>query len=389
MIGTELRISADDISAVRDEIEFAFDSLDPPDFGELLSSFRLDDEDGSLIFQELNGRRWEDLDAAFLAGRWSYFGQLNAEGYRYYLPALLLRCLDDFSHENPLVHSTLFMLRPSYWRLYRYGKDKKATYQASLFSEAQSRAVCSFLGLASELGPSYRHLGFSALYWRWNQYDHPAVVQSRAYYEGCHNYSYPDAQEPTIAALMQRVETAFASYPYPGDDRICSPQPGDEEPAEYAMEFRGAQWQRLNPGFLAQHYPSLSFFTHDAFRYFLPAYLVADLMAEQLQLWLSADPVFHLTHGLVRVKTMSDDQIARFIEESQVADPELELTPEMLKPVGDAEFWHARALERFAGFDHAQRKAIVTYLQHMAAQDEYQRADIDSALKDYWLPSLE
>jgi hypothetical protein len=185
------------------------------------------------------------------------------------------------------------------------------------------------------------------------------------------------------------VQDAFAATSYPGDDHICTPQPGDEEPAEYAMEFRGARWQRLHPGFLAQHYPSLSFFTHEAFRYFLPAYLVADLMAEPLQLWSSADPVFHLTHGLVEMKPLPDDQIARIIEESRVANPELDLTPEVLKPVGDAEFWHARALERFEGFDQVQRRAIVAYLQHMAANDAYQRADIESALKEYWLPSLE
>lgn len=235
MIEPESPVSADHVDAVREEIESAFDGLEPPDFGEVLASYRLNNEDDSVIFQELNGRRWTELDAAFLAKRWSHFGYLNAEGYRYYLPALLLRCLDNFSQDNSLVHSILFMLRPSYWHLYRHGEDKKATYQASLFNEAQFKAVCSFLGLARELGSNYQHLGFSALYWRWSRYDHPAIAQSRAYYDGCHNYSYPSVQDPIIAALVQRVETAFASHPYPGDDHICTPQPGDEEPAEYAI----------------------------------------------------------------------------------------------------------------------------------------------------------
>ena len=78
MIEPESPVSADHVDTVREEIEFAFDGLEPPDFGEILASFSLNNEDASLIFHELNGRRWTELDATFLAGRWSHFGYLNA-----------------------------------------------------------------------------------------------------------------------------------------------------------------------------------------------------------------------------------------------------------------------------------------------------------------------
>ena len=51
--------------------------------------------------------------------------------------------------------------------------------------------------------------------------------------------------------------------------------------------------RNLIPWFLDAGYDALSFFSEGGFRYFLPAYLIADL-EDRLQ---TADPVFHLTNG--------------------------------------------------------------------------------------------
>lgn len=44
---------------------------------------------------------------------------------------------------------------------------------------------------------------------------------------------------------------------------------------------------------LDAHYSALSFFSEAAFRFFFPAYLIADLRGELR----TADPLFHLTGG--------------------------------------------------------------------------------------------
>ena len=54
-------------------------------------------------------------------------------------------------------------------------------------------------------------------------------------------------------------------------------------------------WSQLAPVVLDGHYDALSFFSEGGFRYFLPAYVIADLK-DQLH---TADPVFHLTNGFI------------------------------------------------------------------------------------------
>lgn len=382
-----MTIDEERLASARAELLIAFGDLEPPNFSQAIESLELnsDSTEESPLFRELSGKRWLDLDAAYLEGRWSHFGYLDAKAYRYYLPALLYRCLEDFSSENSLVHSTVFMLRPNFWRIYRYGDDRRFKHRTSIFSEAQYLAVCSFLALSFEIG--YQRLGASAIRWGWNQYEHPAVAKVNDLYEQWHSYRYPPADRSEIAGLVGQIESAFAATPYPGDDRICDPRPGDEEVAEYALEFRGARWDRLHPEFLTYHDAAISFFTAEAFRYFLPAYLIAELRAPDIEIWSNANPVFQLSYGLVSMPTLSDAQIEGMIAAMKKENPELEIEPQIFKPIEDPGA-HDRAIERFSTFTHPEREAIVAYLQH-AAEDPYERPQIESALEKYWLGSLD
>jgi hypothetical protein len=374
------------ISAARNELLAAFGDLEPPDFSQALESLALspDSTEESPLFRELSGKRWLDLDAEYLEERWSHFGYLDAEAYRYYLPALLYRCLENFSTDNGLLHSTVYMLRPSFSRIYRYGQDKRFIHWTSYFSEAQYMAVCSFLDLHIRFG--YQKLGASAIRWGWNQYEHPAVATVSDLYEQWHSYHYSPVERSEIAGLVGQIEAAFEATPYPGDDQICDPRPGDEEVAEYALEFRGTRWGRLHPEFLAYHDAAISFFTDKAFRYFLPAYLIADLRALEVGTESNANPVFHLSYGIANVPTLSDAQINAMISSIKEEDPELEIDPRIFKPMEDPGTYD-RAIERFSTFSLAEREAIVAYLQH-AAEDPYERPQIEEALESYWLGSL-
>ncbi len=353
------------IDQVRQEIISAFSGLIPPEATNLIGPSTGDQDGEEKIRRELAGKTWLSLDTEFLKERWSSFCYLSAEGYRYYLPALLTKCLENLSEENDFVHATVYSLAPSYWHLYYRSEDEQFDYQNSLFLPQQYGAVCSFLGLVFDFLPAYRFLSAKALKWGWNKQEHPALTKCHEFYQNLHHYQYPPSNKPEIKNLVEQIKVAFDETPYPGDDRLCGSDQGDE-PAEYALEFRGLSWKTLHPDFLARHYASLSFFTDEGFRYFLPAYLIADLMMPEFEgAWSNANPIFHLTHGLVEDKF-----------------------DESTNDLTDNFDWYEIATRKFSHFNLIEKKAIVAYLQYASDQDEWYREKINSALESYWLKTL-
>jgi hypothetical protein len=84
-----------------------------------------------------------------------------------------------------------------------------------------------------------------------------------------------------IAALEARILEAFAAVPRPGDAALVS---GDES---YDPEYRavaralvGKDWQTLSLACIREHQDALPLLTPAAFRYFLPAYLLACIRDE-------------------------------------------------------------------------------------------------------------
>jgi hypothetical protein len=101
-----------------------------------------------------------------------------------------------------------------------------------------------------------------------------------------------------IQHLNQQIRDAFASVAYPGDWCLRVSNEGTE-PFLLEREFKGKDnWATLDPGFIDRapdgFANALSFFSDEALRFYLPAYLIADL-AGQLR---HTDLVFYLTHGL-------------------------------------------------------------------------------------------
>jgi len=85
-------------------------------------------------------------------------------------------------------------------------------------------------------------------------------------------------------AVIAQITSAFATVEYPGDESLIGSNQGDE-PFLLEEEFKGkTDWQALNPTFLDQapggFASALSFFSNEAFHFYLPAYLVADLKGQ-------------------------------------------------------------------------------------------------------------
>ncbi len=162
--------------------------------------------------------------------------------------------------------------------------------------------------------------------------------------------------------VKNQIAHAFADGEYPGDQRLAGSIEGDE-PALLASEFRGkTDWRALDAAFLDEapdgFSSALSFFSDEAFRFFLPAYLIASV-DEQLE---SVEPVFHLIHGLTNASR------------DELVNP---------RRYGDQTWFDARAA-RFAAFNVAESQAVVAYLRLMRARGAANRREIDEALANFW-----
>jgi hypothetical protein len=173
--------------------------------------------------------------------------------------------------------------------------------------------------------------------------------------------------------VIEGIEQAFAAVQRPGAPFLVDSREGCE-PGEVAATFAGRKWQDLEPPFLDANYTALSFFSEGAFRYFLPAYLVADVR-RALQ---TADPVFHLTHGFhdgrTRVQAGGEWFDRRFGGSSLV-------NPRRYGAITTRDY----ARMRLSVFTREEASAIVAYLEYRrAAGEQYDRPPIDAALDGFW-----
>jgi hypothetical protein len=167
-------------------------------------------------------------------------------------------------------------------------------------------------------------------------------------------------------ALKERIRQAFSATPPPDPSALRGSSEG-EEPYLLEEDFQDVpDWRTLSTAFLDQapdgFGSALSFFSGEAFRYYLPAYLLADVD----QVLRQADPLFHLWHGLDDAKRDRPVNELRYGEWT----------------------WFDAVSGRLAGFTCGEVDAIVAYLRHKAEQDEFSRPKIEEALRNYWLTRL-
>ena len=181
---------------------------------------------------------------------------------------------------------------------------------------------------------------------------------------------------PDKNTIIQHIRRAFGNNNYPGDAYLQGSFEGDE-PYEVIEPFKGQEdWQQLDAALLDNYAEALSFFSQVGLRFFLPAYLIADLQ-DKLQI---ADPLFTLTHGFsdqtVEVPTQSGI-IVHKIGKSALVNP---------KRYGASTFYDY-ARWRLSSFTRAEAQAIVTYLRYKKEIDPHQlyAEQITSALELFWL----
>jgi hypothetical protein len=320
------RALADEIRAawaqVAPPVAEDFDAIDPHDAGM-----------AAKVRQEWLPRDWRTIDAAFLEHRtdWPF---MRPRALHYFMPAFLLAALEPDAHRSHV--DVIMILGPSAHRIARGLRDDRLEERIALLDPFQGRcaaATLAHLVERSDATPYVRWCAAIALEHVWG-----GSEQARTFLADLRSWRRPRAPDFERELILDEIERAFADTPAPADDDLRGSDQGDE-PYEVELGFRGVDWRAASPMLLNVHDAALAFLSHAAHRYYLPAFLIADV----LDLLRAADPVYYLTHGLDR-----DD-----------------------------------ADDRFALFTNAERAAVASYLR-WRNDDPFDRERIDRALDDFW-----
>jgi hypothetical protein len=179
-------------------------------------------------------------------------------------------------------------------------------------------------------------------------------------------------------AVIERIHRGFGGGEYPGEGFLQGSFDGCE-PYEEVSPFKSKKdWRDIEADFLDAHADALSFFSEGAFRFFLPAYLIADLHG-QLS---TADPLFHLTHGF------SDTTLELPLQERVFVVKQGRSAFVNPRRYGATTFYDY-ARYRLSVFTREEASAIVAYLRYkrdLAPDDVVpDGAIIDAALETFWL----
>lgn len=180
--------------------------------------------------------------------------------------------------------------------------------------------------------------------------------------------------------VIAQIREAFVTTPYPGDAFLQGSFDGCEPYEEVGAFVGKTDWRALDPTMLDCHYGALSFFSEGGFRFFLPAYLIADLREELL----TAAPLFHLWHGFVTVSAEVPVGPQNFRRDS---GGKRLLNPQRY----GAMTWSDYARYRLSVFTREEAKAIVAYMTYKREHDTmgHDKSRIDAALQEFWLDRAE
>lgn len=175
--------------------------------------------------------------------------------------------------------------------------------------------------------------------------------------------------------LIAAIEATFTCE-YPGDHFLQGSFEGCE-PYDEVWAFVGiTDWRSPDAAFLDQRYCAPPFFSEAGFRFFLPAYLVADLR-DALR---TADPVFWLTHGFsdLAVDTIGTDGQPI----SHRSGGTVLLGPRRYGAIT----WEDVSRHRLSVFCREEATMIIEYLRHRGARDELGRDTprIHAAIERFW-----
>jgi hypothetical protein len=179
--------------------------------------------------------------------------------------------------------------------------------------------------------------------------------------------------------VINQILAAFGNNEYPGDNFLCGSFEGSESYEETAA-FKGkTEWGTLDSGMLDAHSSALSFFSEGAFRFFLPAYLIADLRGELL----TAEPLFHVTgFSVTSIQIPANSRVF-----TRKGGGSTLMNPRRYGAMTFADY----ARYRLSVFTREEARAIVAYLNYTREIDIHgiNTPQVVEALNVFWLDRAE
>jgi hypothetical protein len=194
-----------------------------------------------------------------------------------------------------------------------------------------------------------------------------------------------------IVLLKQQIENAFIDLKYPGDNNIVWISEYDPEKIEIKEDFKNKHWKDLTLEFLwPKQSQSLGFFTPQAYRFYLPGYMIVSV-----EFYDDSDVIPEYVIDSLTPFTESDEKeiseaLTYGLEEVITEVPELkeiaESTKSFINWEHDYEQIQKDFLTRVEVFTSRQKKSIVSFLEFMKSehgQDFFKDAP-GKALRRYW-----
>ena len=175
--------------------------------------------------------------------------------------------------------------------------------------------------------------------------------------------------------VKEKIHAAFGKNEYPGDDYLLGSTEGSE-PLDEIQPFIGQMdWKEIPPKILDTHSGSLNFFSEAGYRFYLPAYLVAELNG-QLE---KADPVFTLIHGFSNLSIPHEIGGKKFLRKT---GKDAFINPRRYGALTFEDY----SRYRLSVFTCEEAVAIVSYLEIRRENDaqDFERDQINAALDAFW-----
>ncbi|MBA3873067.1 MAG: hypothetical protein H0X30_28370 [Anaerolineae bacterium] len=151
--------------------------------------------------------------------------------------------------------------------------------------------------------------------------------------------------------LIQQIESAFVDSVRPSDDELIV-NPEYDKADKFIQDFKGKTWQDVTLEILYRRRLQLPLFTAQAFRYFLPAFLIAPLRP-------SSDSKYN------------SDEISEHVFYS------------LISPAGKF-IWTLKLKDIISGLSAKQKLAVTSFIQYFLENNPQIAALYADQVKSFW-----
>ena len=155
-----------------------------------------------------------------------------------------------------------------------------------------------------------------------------------------------------VKLVEENIRQAFKDSPYPGDSNLVNIQGScDLEGQDIFDSFVGKHWEEVSLDTLEFHHEALCFFKPEAYRFYLPAYLLATAKSY----YQAGNIPNSVVYGL-NVSSMLDDERKTF-------------------------------MATISGFSDRQKKAILSFLRFLQQKysANYPGNQLDRIIENFWI----